>query len=192
MIPEITEEQGRLLLLLARETIGSRLGAVGESSPEAMHDPVFQRSCGTFITIKSGGNLRGCIGNLEGTGDDLVESVRRNALSAAFNDHRFSPLTPEEFPAVDLELSILTEPQRLDYPDPEALLNLLRPGVDGVILQAGKARATFLPQVWDQIPDPEQFLSHLSQKAGLDPAAWKTQSPEIYRYQVQSFKERST
>lgn len=191
MTQNLSEEQGRNLLVLARQTIGHRLGIVNEVNLDGVRDSAYQRSCGTFITLKSRGGLRGCIGNLEGSGS-LVESVRRNALSAAFDDHRFSPLAATEFHDINLELSILTEPQKLDYRDSEDLLNLLRPGIDGVILQVGRSRATFLPQVWNQIPDPEQFLRHLSQKAGLTPAAWRNQSPEIFCYQVHIFKETST
>lgn len=190
----LSEEQGRCLLGLVRETIGRRLGISfisEELSPQRLEDHDLQQPGATFVTLKYQGNLRGCIGNLEASGS-LVESIRRNSMSAAFDDHRFSPLTTGEFSSVQFEISILSPPEQLEYRDCAELLETLRPGIDGVILQIGKARATFLPQVWEQLPEPVDFLNHLCQKAGLSPAAWQHKQPDIFLYQVQSFKEERT
>ncbi|MGI9571647.1 MAG: AmmeMemoRadiSam system protein A [Desulfobulbia bacterium] len=187
---ELSLEKGRRLLQLVRETIGHHLGMVDGIDLEDIQDPLLLKPCGTFVTLKYHNNLRGCIGNLEPS-ESMVESLRKNALNAAFHDHRFSPLTPAEYDTVVLEISILSQPELLEYVDAADLLNRLRPGIDGVILQAGGSRATFLPQVWSQLPEPELFLTHLSQKAGLDGQAWRTHHPDIFCYQVQSFTEKT-
>lgn len=188
MKTKLSREQGSLLLSLVRQTIGQRLGACPAKSIAGSNDPVFQQSRATFVTLKTGGKLRGCIGNLEPSGS-LIESVKRNGLSAAFDDHRFPPLKGEELGEVEVEVSILSPAERLDYRDGAELVDKLRAGIDGVILQLGNARATFLPQVWEQLPEPADFLNHLCQKAGLEPSLWRNGHPDIFLYQVQSFKE---
>ena len=132
--------------------------------------------------------MRGCIGNLTAN-EPLSEGVRRNAINAAFHDPRFPPLTDKELDEVDIEVSILTEPQPLDYVDGEDLLTRLRVDVDGVIIRKGHASATFLPQVWEQLPDPEEFLGHLCMKAGLSSDAWRQNKLDVLTYQVQYFEE---
>lgn len=186
---ELTPQQGERLLRLARQTIARRLGIDGGPNRVMIDDESLQQRCGCFVTLKLAGQLRGCIGNLEPVGP-LAESVMRNAESAAFHDHRFAPLTPEELARVDIDISILTPAIRLEYQDGDDLCRQLRPGIDGVILQAGGARATFLPQVWEQLPDPADFLDHLCLKAGLPKSAWRGDRPEISIYQVHSFSER--
>lgn len=183
----IDEHQGKRLLGLARETIARKLEGLPDIT-EAVADPPFGEPAATFVTLKINGQLRGCIGNLEPAGT-LWESVRTNALNAAFHDTRFMPLTAEELSEVEIDISILTEPEELDYTDSDELVNRLRPGVDGVILLHGRAGATFLPQVWDQVPTTELFLGHLCRKAGLADDCWKRQHPQILVYQVQSFAE---
>lgn len=182
----LTEEQGRALLALARGTISEKLG--GESLTAVPEDSVFDARYGTFVTLKIDGALRGCIGNLTPSGS-VAEGVRRNAVNAAFNDPRFSPLTAGELAKVAIDISVLSQPQILDYNDGEDLVAKLRPGIDGVILSLGGAGATFLPQVWDQLPNPEQFLGHLCRKAGLSDTAWRDSHPKIEIYQVQCFEE---
>jgi len=182
----LTVEQGRSLLRLARQTIAVKLGV--ETDVEAVNDPALDVEYGTFVTLKIGGNLRGCIGNLLPSGS-VAEGVKRNAISAAFHDSRFSPLTAAEFDNVEIDISVLSQPQKLEYSDGADLISKLRPGIDGVILQLGRAGATFLPQVWDQLPAPELFLSHLCRKAGLVDSAWKNDHPKIEIYQVQCFEE---
>lgn len=187
MPDHLTEEQGKFLLRLARETIAEKLGRRTEEKCEA-RDPALRVECGTFVTLKIGGQLRGCIGNLEPVGS-IHEAVRRNALNAAFHDYRFPELTDEELPAVQIEISILSRPQDLIYHDGVDLVAHLRPGIDGVILRLGHCGATFLPQVWEQLPRAEQFLGHLCRKAGLPETAWRDSHPEVATYQVQSFAE---
>jgi len=189
MKKRLSSEQGRHLLQLARESIGQHLGVSAQKSPSGLNDPAFQQSCATFVTLKLAGHLRGCIGNLEPS-CSLLESVRTNALSAAFHDHRFRPLNAEEFGQVQLEISLLSSAEPLEYRDGAELVEKLRAGIDGVILQLGKARATFLPQVWEQLPEPADFLNHLCQKAGLAASAWQHDHPDIFLYQVLSFKEK--
>ncbi len=182
----LTEEQGKILLRLARETIGERLGI--EEKLALPEDPGLELEYGTFVTLKINGALRGCIGNLLPDGS-VAEGVKRNAENAAFDDSRFSPLTAEELAKVHIDISVLSQPQSLDYRDGDDLISKLQPGKDGVILRLGMAAATFLPQVWEQLPDPQLFLGHLCQKAGLSPTAWQDSHPDIEIYQVQCFEE---
>jgi AmmeMemoRadiSam system protein A len=184
----VDKNQGNLLLSRARNIIGRRLGIPSELSDDGLDAPPFVKELGTFVTLTLDGSLRGCIGNLEPKGA-LIESVERNAISAAFHDHRFKPLTVDEFERVAIHLSILSAAKPLEYRDGSDLLNLLSPHVDGVILSLGNARATFLPQVWSQLPNPKQFLEHLCLKAGLSQSAWNIEHPDIFLYQVQSIEE---
>ncbi|BDD89072.1 AmmeMemoRadiSam system protein A [Desulfofustis limnaeus] len=186
----VTEEQGAQLIRLARDIIAERLGLTTRVSGAGLDGEELRQRCGTFVTLKRGGQLRGCIGNLEPAGT-IVDAVRRNAVSAAFQDYRFAPLTAEEFPQVEVEISILTPAQKLSYNDGDDLAARLHPGIDGVIMQLGSARATFLPQVWEQLPEPAQFLEQLCRKAGIAPSAWRHQRPEIFVYQVRSFAEHN-
>lgn len=187
MQSHITKEQGDVLLRLARATIAEQLGRRPEGKG-AVEDPALQVECGTFVTLKINDQLRGCIGNLEPVGS-IVEGIRRNALNAAFHDYRFSALTAEELAQVHIDISILTRPQPLAYRDGADLIAKLRPGVDGVILRLGRCSATFLPQVWEQLPRAEDFLGHLCRKAGLADTAWLKSHPEVETYQVQCFEE---
>jgi len=188
MDSRIPEQHGARLIRLVRETIGHKLGLVAETDESGLDDEVLSQDLATFVTLKKQNRLRGCIGNLEPAGP-LLASLADNARHAAFNDHRFAPLAPEEFADIVIDISILSRPEPLDYKDADDLLAKLRPGTDGVILRKGRARATFLPQVWDQLPDPRMFLEHLCRKAGLEPTAWRDSHPEIMIYQVQSFHE---
>jgi AmmeMemoRadiSam system protein A len=134
------------------------------------------------------GRLRGCIGNLAPT-DPLAEGIRRNALNAALQDPRFAPLTAKELDQMSIEVSILTEPRPLPYADAQDLVRQLRPRIDGVVIRKGYASATFLPQVWDQLPEAVGFLDHFCLKAGLPRDAWKRSPLEVSTYQVQHFAE---
>jgi len=184
---ECTDEQGKTLLNLARRTIASRLGC-GEPPESGDDHRDLQQHGAVFVTLKKRGRLRGCIGNLEPVGP-LWQGVRDNALNAAFNDYRFPPLTAEEIDELHIDISILSPPVRLEYSDADDLLAKLQPGLDGVILLSGTARATFLPHVWQQLPNPEDFLDHLCRKAGLSDSVWRHSHPEIRIYRVQSFEE---
>ena len=187
----LTEQQGQVLVRLARQQIERQLGVEPERpvTAEELGQPAFQCKRGVFVTLHKRGSLRGCIGSLAAV-EAIADGIRRHALNAAFHDHRFQPLTAAELPALHVEISVLTDPEPLSYQGADQLLRLLRPGIDGVILQGpGDASATFLPQVWQQLPAPEQFLGHLCRKAGLAEGAWRSGTLQILTYQVQSFEE---
>lgn len=187
----LTDEQGQVLIQLARQTIQERLD-LPVSNPvneRALDDAALQEKCGVFVTLKKQGQLRGCIGSLSAQ-ESIVDGIRRHAVNAAFHDHRFPPVTAGEEAELHLDLSVLTEPEVLTYNDADDLLQKLRPDIDGVILKASNgAGATFLPQVWQQLAAPELFLGHLCQKAGLPDSAWRFDQLEIQVYQVQYFEE---
>jgi AmmeMemoRadiSam system protein A len=192
--PPLTEDQGQKLLRLARGTIAARLGVSDASSKiipdNELADPAFQEQRGTFVTLKIRNQLRGCMGCLTPS-ETILEGIKRNAINAAFNDPRFPPLTTPELEEAEIEVSILTTPQELQYSDGSDLLKKLRPNIDGAIISQGMARATFLPQVWEQLPRTEDFLSHLCRKAGLSPDEWKKGELGVSIYQVQYFHENS-
>ncbi|MCP5413709.1 MAG: AmmeMemoRadiSam system protein A [Chromatiaceae bacterium] len=141
----------------------------------------------SFVTLQLHGMLRGCIGHLEAV-QPLVVDVAENAFAAAFQDPRFSPLTAQEWPAVDIHLSLLTRPEAMRFEDEADLLRQIQPGVDGLILQDGPNRGTFLPSVWESLPQAADFLSHLKLKAGLPANHWSGRV-EVYRYFTESFGE---
>ncbi len=140
-----------------------------------------------FVTINERSSLRGCIGSLVAY-RPLIEDLIENAKAAAFGDPRFPPLRPEEFDAITIEISLLSEPKPLPYTDIDDLRQKIRPGVDGVVLKLDGHQATFLPQVWEDLPDFDQFFAHLCMKAGL-PANCLAYHPEILTYQVEKFSE---
>jgi AmmeMemoRadiSam system protein A len=186
----VHEEEGKILLRVAREAIEARIlhrepPRDKEDLPEVYHEPH-----GTFVTLTVRGTLRGCIGHIFPQGS-VIEGIRDNAIHAAFMDPRFPPLCKEELGEIRIEISILTLPVRLPYGDPSELLSRLRPGIDGVIIKKGHCQATFLPQVWDQLPDKEAFLDHLCMKAGLEEYAWRTGDLVVSTYQVQAFEEET-
>jgi len=186
---KLTEEQGKYLLGEARKTIQKALFDEKEQEIEDTGLPaVFKQRRGTFVTLTIEGNLRGCIGHIIPQ-ESLIEGIRVNAINAAFKDPRFRPLDKEEWKRVRIEISILTDPKPLSYSNADDLLKKLRPGIDGVILKKGYRQSTFLPQVWEQLPHKEEFLSHLCLKAGLDGDEWKKGRLEVSTYQVQAFEE---
>ncbi|MFO7714100.1 AmmeMemoRadiSam system protein A [Desulfosarcina sp.] len=189
----LTPEQGSALVVLARQTLARHFGntiapADLQHLEAQLADQTLQACCGTFVTLKIDNRLRGCIGSLAAT-VPIVAGVRENALNAAFHDPRFPPLGKSELDAVRIEVSVLTDPSPLTYTNADDLLSGLRPGVDGVIIKKGFASATFLPQVWEQLPQPEALLSHLCIKAGLPAGAWRKGDLEVQVYQVQYFEE---
>ena len=189
-----TENQGQCLVKLARRTIMKELtGQTPDTESEMLAkgsvDESFQTHCGTFVTLKIQGQLRGCIGNLTSS-ESVLDGVKRNAVNAAFHDPRFSSLSAAELERTEIEVSILTEPLPLEYRDWRDLVQKLRVNEDGVIIRKGHTSATFLPQVWEQLPQPEDFLAHLCLKAGLLRDAWKSSELEVLTYQVQCFEER--
>jgi AmmeMemoRadiSam system protein B/AmmeMemoRadiSam system protein A len=184
------EEHGRTLLRIARASIANALGAGTASSPEA-NETWLRESRATFVTLTQGGQLRGCVGALEAQ-RPLADDVAANARAAAFEDGRFEPLTLEEFACTGIEVSLLSTPKTLAFDDHADLLRRLRPKVDGVILEHGEGtwgrRATFLPQVWEGLPDPEQFIAHLRQKAGIAQDA-DIRRCRVKRYSVLKWRE---
>ncbi len=187
----LTKQQGGVLLRLARQTIEERLGLATTNpvSPQELDDPALQQVQGVFVTLNKQGMLRGCIGSLQGV-ESIIDGVRRHAVNAALHDQRFPMLTANEVAELRIDISILTPPQNLACTDDEDLIRKLRPQVDGVILSApGGAGATFLPQVWEQLPVPEMFLGHLCRKAGLPEDTWRTGELTVQTYQVQHFEE---
>lgn len=158
------------------------------SKYSALNIPVLKESLACFVTLseKSDDQLRGCIGNLEATEDEtLLGNVIRNSISAAFSDSRFEPLAVDELPEVKIEISVLSKPELIQFETKEELFSLIRG--KGVVLQLGYHRATFLPQVWEKLPEPELFLKHLAAKAGLPAIAYE--EAEYAVYEVESFEE---
>ena len=186
---KLTEEQGRYLVALARRTIERALSDQQDpEKPDTDLPSIYDEERGTFVTLTIGGYLRGCIGHIIPQ-ESLIEGIKINAANAAFRDPRFGRLTKGELEKIHVEISILTEPKPLSYSDGDDLLKKLRPDIDGVIIKKGYRQATFLPQVWEQLPRKEDFLSHLCLKAGLSGDAWRMGDLEVSIYQVQAFEE---
>jgi uncharacterized protein len=177
------------LLETARSVVTSEF-LPGSTSPAGAIDdfPALRKKRGCFVTLHKRGALRGCIGTIEPI-HPLIDCVKRNALNAAFHDPRFPSVKVEELPELNIEISVLTVPAPLVYRDPEDLKNKLVPGHHGVILSQGWHSATFLPQVWDQLPDKTAFLTHLCQKAGLAGKAWREKETLLQVYTVVHFSE---
>jgi AmmeMemoRadiSam system protein A len=186
-----SERQGKLMLKLAREAIADQLGRELSGSAvdqDQLKNDIFKAQRATFVTLSLEGQLRGCIGSLTAA-EPVAINVKKNAVNAAFHDPRFSPLSAEEFDRVSIDVSILSEPVPLVYSDADDLVAKLRPAVDGVIIRKGAASATFLPQVWQQLPAPQDFLGHLCLKAGLSSKDWRGGDLEVLTYRVQHFEE---
>lgn len=176
---------GTLLLALARAAIAHHLGR--GPAPQVGDDPRLHDRGATFVTLTRSGELCGCIGSLRrqrNLGDDLIH----NAVAAASSDPRFVPLSAEDLDKVRIEVSLLSEPDFMDFDDEADLLHQLRPHQDGLILFAGCRSATFLPQVWETLPEPQQFLAALKHKAGLPPAR-PVDGLMAARYTVQKWEE---
>jgi AmmeMemoRadiSam system protein A len=191
MITEpLNQEERRLLLHLAREAIEKAVRGEDYSLPDLEIFPMLLRENGVcFVTLTMpNGELRGCIGGLEAT-RPLVVDICDHAAAAALEDYRFLPVRPEEVPFLHIEISRLTRPEILEYSRPEELPHLLNPYQDGVALRDGFRRATFLPQVWEKLPDPCAFLSHLCQKMGASPDLWRKRKLQVEIYHVEEFEE---
>ena len=184
---KLTPAEKETLLKVARESL--ERGLRGEQLlPLHGETPLLQADGAAFVTLTINGRLRGCIGALEPY-QPLIEDVREHALAAAQSDYRFSPVRPEELDTIEIEISRLTQPVPLDYDDALDLLKKLRPGVDGLVLKDGRRRATFLPQVWEQLPDPKVFLSELCAKMGAPSNLWQRKKLDVLIYQVEEFHE---
>lgn len=187
----IPADAGPVLLQIARDAIAAAVGAgeppsaaAGEAPSQA---PAWLTEDGAaFVTLTQGTALRGCIGSLEAY-RALLDDVRGNAVSAATRDPRFALLTASELPTTTIEVSVLSTPEALDVSSRAEAIAALRPGIDGAILAAGGSRGTFLPQVWEKIPDPEEFLDQLIRKARLS-GRWPA-GAQLSRYSVATFEE---
>jgi uncharacterized protein len=189
----LATRERRELLRLARTSIEASLSLGAGLGPAPftalLLQPEITARRSSFVTLHRGEELRGCCGTLDAP-RPLAEDVWRNAWAAAFNDYRFAPLTMAEWPQVSLHVSVLTVPEPLDVLTEEQLLAQLRPSIDGLILENGTGRATFLPAVWQQLAEPELFVRQLKRKAGWPAGYW---SPRLraYRYTTESFDEGS-
>lgn len=182
-------EQRQELLCMARQALEAAVRGQPLPPLEVERLPAeFQAHGAAFVTLTRKGDLRGCIGALEAY-QPLAEDVREHAVAAALQDFRFPPVQPDELADIEIEISRLTEPKPLAYDGSDDLVHKLRPGVDGVVLRDGWKRATFLPQVWDKLPDPEDFLSNLCYKMGVSPDQWRHKKLEVLIYQVEEFHE---
>lgn len=189
----LTEQERAFLLQFARKTIEHAVRNEAMDTPlTPPHSARLQAQGASFVTLHMrNGALRGCIGSLIAH-RSLLEDVRENAIAAAFRDPRFSPLQLHELDNIVMEVSVLTEPEPLGFEGPDDLIRKLRPNVDGVLIERDWNRATFLPQVWEQLPTHEEFLSHLCSKAGLPLNAWRWPDLKVSTYQVEKFGEEDS
>jgi AmmeMemoRadiSam system protein B/AmmeMemoRadiSam system protein A len=180
-------DERRSLLRIARDSL-REAATTGRLPAATRSGPGLAEPRGCFVTLTAHGALRGCIGNLTSQGP-LAGAVAENARSAALSDPRFRPVSAGEVDGLRIEISVLSEPQRLWFSSPDDLLQKLQPGVDGVVLRIGDRGATYLPQVWEQLPDKKAFLDSLAEKAGCDPSDWRKPGAAVFLYEVESFKE---
>ena len=191
MADQLTNEEKQTLLRMAREAMENAVKGNTLPMPDIKSMSSALREDGaSFVTLTINGDLRGCIGALEAY-QPLAMDVREHAISAALADPRFRPVVESELGRIQLEVSRLTAPRLLEYSSAEDLLLKLNPHIDGVILKDGRRRATFLPQVWEKIPVPADFLNHLCEKMGVRPNAWRDGKMEVYVYQVEDFHEKN-
>lgn len=177
------------LLRLARGSIETGLSTGRLAPAVAVPSPALNERRATFVTLRRDEDLRGCCGSIEPR-FALAEDVWRNAWASAFADPRFPSLAPEEYGSVHLHISVLTPPERMQVKSETDLLASLRPGIDGLVLELGASRSTFLPAVWHTLPDPVDFLHQLKFKAGWPASFWSSQM-QAWRYETESFGERS-
>ncbi|HLO30758.1 MAG TPA: AmmeMemoRadiSam system protein A [Anaerolineales bacterium] len=190
MPEKLTIEEQKVLLRLAREAL--ECGVKEKKLPLLDQSTLtlsLREQGASFVTLTIRGQLRGCIGALEPS-QPLAEDVREHAVAAALKDPRFPPVREEELDRIQIEVSRLTHPVPLEYESTNDLLSKLCPHVDGVILREGPyRRATFLPQVWEKIPEPAEFLSNLCYKMGVEPELWRRKHLDVLTYQVEEFHE---
>jgi len=188
----LTTDERAYLLRLARRTIERVVRGMRPAEPnEDELSEALKAPQGCFVTLTREGRLRGCIGSIFPQ-EPLYQAVISRATAAALFDRRFPPVRSEELERIKIEVSVLSLPRRLEFGSPEELLEQLRPGVDGVVLRVGTHQSTYLPQVWEQMPDKEQFLNHLAEKAGLDSSAWRSEKARVLVYQVEALEEEET
>jgi AmmeMemoRadiSam system protein A len=189
MSDKLTVDEKQTLLRLAREALASAVRGEKLAPLDLAHySPRLASAGAAFVTLTVNGQLRGCVGSLRPS-QPLAEDVRENAISAGLYDHRFRAVRASELAGIRVEVSRLTLPRPLAYTDAQDLLAKLRPGVDGVILRDGSYRATFLPQVWEQIPEKTEFLGRLCEKMGASSQLWRQKHLDVEIYQVEEFHE---
>ena len=178
--------RGNILTKLARAAIARELG-ISVDEPVIVADEWLQERGATFVTLQVNGSLRGCVGTLEAH-CALIDDVRANAVAAAFHDSRFEPLSVDGYTHIQVEVSVLSVPEAIHARSEAIACSRLRPGIDGVVIKFKAHKATFLPQVWDQLAEPKDFMAHLKVKAGLTADFWH---PELllYKYQVDKYRE---
>ena len=186
MLPE-SMTQGNIVLRIARAAIAQALHVHFESIDSEANQPWLLQPGASFVTLLQHGQLRGCIGSLQ-PDLPLLEDIRKNAVSAALHDSRFLPLTQREFSSIAIEVSVLSDLDRIDFRDEADAIAQMRPGMDGIVLEYENCRSTFLPKVWDSIPDPQQFLENLKIKAQLPGDFWAA-GIRLFRYTVNSWHE---
>ena len=177
-------EPGESLLAIARGAIAA---ALGEAAPRFEPAAWLEERGASFVTLMQRGALRGCVGSLSAERALRVD-VEYNAVAAAFRDPRFAPLSRSEYREIEVEVSLLSPLESIAFESESHALGQLRPGVDGVLLEYGGRRGTFLPQVWEQLPEPDAFLAHLKHKAGLPPGFW-VPDLKLSRYTVSKWRE---
>ncbi len=187
---EFTEEEKGFLLKLARRSIQHYLSKGSELhvGPGEVPSKKLVEDGACFVTLRKGGKLRGCIGSLEAH-RPLFMDVVENALAAALGDPRFHPVTLPELESIKISISVLTKPVEMPVKSPEELLERLVPHKHGLIIQQGVARATFLPVVWEELPEKEDFIRHLSIKASLGPEGWKDPETRYFVYEAIEISE---
>ncbi len=181
----LNKKNKRILLDLAYQSIQTGLGTGHPLSIDLRDYPnEFSQQRATFVTLEKNKQLRGCIGMLEAV-FPLAEDVCENAFSAAFKDPRFPPVEQAEIDELDIHISILSPSEEILFTSEQDLIAKIRPNIDGLILQSGSRKGTFLPSVWQSIPTSKQFLQHLKQKAGVAKNYWSDQI-KVYRYTTET------
>ena len=181
------QRRGAILLEIARVSLVETLRGTPPEDRSSGDEPWLREPGASFVTLCRGEELRGCVGTIEAF-RPLGEDVRRNAVAAALRDTRFPPVSAEELDEIELEVTLLSPPEPMRFASEADALAQLRPGEDGLLLRWGSHRSTFLPQVWESLPQPETFLASLKRKAGLTPDFWHP-GLELYRYSATHWSE---
>lgn len=193
MTSKIPQNTQKTFLQIGRAAIAEKINIKYENPLIAKNfDPqtreILNKNYGVFVSLHINKELRGCIGIIE-TKEPLIKTLPEHAIFAAFDDPRFPPLQLDEFNKIKIEISLLSPPEPLKYKNADDLLHKLIPGKHGIVIKKGFSKATFLPQVWEQLPRKEEFLSHLCTKAWLDSDEWKRGELEIWTYSAEVFSE---
>lgn len=181
-------QQGKILLQIARTAIAQALHVSCTAAEVEENMSWLNKPGATFVTLIQYGELRGCVGSLQAC-DPLLEDVSNNAVLAALRDQRFVPLAEEELDTIEVEVSLLSQLQPLGFNSEVDVLSQLRPNIDGIVLECGPYRSTFLPQVWESLPQPQQFLAKLKSKARLAEDFW-SEEIKLSRYTVSKWREK--